>query len=59
MLQLGANCLRIYTPPPKWLLDLAQEMGLKIFLDVAWPKNLTFIGDEQVAHHGLAVNAPA
>ena len=32
---LGANCLRIYHMPPQWFLDLAQEMGLKIFLDVA------------------------
>ena len=41
-LELGANCVRIYHIPPQWFLDLAQEMGLKIFLDVCWPKNLTF-----------------
>ena len=28
MLELGANCLRIYHTPPVWFLDLAQEMGL-------------------------------
>src|SRR5690606_36844368 len=43
--ELGANVVRIYHIPPQWFLDLAQEMGLKIFLDVAWPKNLHFIGD--------------
>jgi glycosyltransferase involved in cell wall biosynthesis len=48
MLELGANCLRIYHVPPPWFLDLAQEMGLKIFLDVAWPKNLTFVGDREL-----------
>src|ERR1700683_1337999 len=48
ILDLGANCLRIYHVPPAWFLDLAQEMGLKIFLDVAWPKNLTFIGDREL-----------
>jgi O-antigen biosynthesis protein len=48
MRELGANCLRIYHVPPPWFLDLAQEMGLKIFLDVAWPKNLTFVGDKDV-----------
>ena len=42
ILDLGANCVRIYHIPPKWFLDLAQEMGLKIFLDVCWPKNLEF-----------------
>lgn len=48
MLELGANCLRIYHTPPVWFMDLAQEMGLKIFLDVAWPKNLTFVGDAEL-----------
>ncbi len=48
MLELGANCLRIYHMPPVWFMDLAQEMGLKIFLDVAWPKNLTFVGDAEL-----------
>src|SRR5438067_13897392 len=23
-------------------------MGVKVFLDVAWPKNLTFVGDEEL-----------
>ncbi|MGH9592095.1 MAG: hypothetical protein ACRD5L_03320, partial [Bryobacteraceae bacterium] len=46
MIDLGANCVRIYHVPPPWMMDLAQEMGLKIFLDVAWPKNLTFVGDK-------------
>ena len=46
---LGANCLRIYHVPPDWFLELAQEMGLKILLDVSWPKNLTFVGDPAVA----------
>jgi O-antigen biosynthesis protein len=42
---LNANCVRIYNLPPQWFLDLAKELGIKIFLDVAWPKNLTFVGD--------------
>ncbi len=45
---LGANCLRIYHNPPTWFMDLAQEMGLKIFLDVAWPKNLMFVGSDEI-----------
>ncbi len=54
--ELGANCIRIYHLPPDWFLDLAQEMGLWIFLDVAWPKNLSFIGDSeltQMAHDAV------
>ncbi|MGH7215439.1 MAG: glycosyltransferase, partial [Tepidisphaeraceae bacterium] len=46
--ELGANCVRIYHLPPAWFLDLAEEVGLKIFLDVAWPKNLTFVGDAEI-----------
>ena len=49
MLELGANCLRIYSVPPRWFLDLAQEMGLKVFVDVSWPKNLEFCSDPQIA----------
>src|SRR5687768_5511541 len=51
---LGANCVRIYCNPPKWFLDLAQEMGLKIFLDVSWPKNLSFVGDPEVTEQARA-----
>ncbi len=48
MRELGANCLRIYHVPPRWFMDLAEELGLKIFVDVCWPKNLTFIGDPEI-----------
>ncbi len=48
IIELGANCLRIYHVPPKWFLDLAGEMGLKVFLDVAWPKNLSFVDSEEL-----------
>lgn len=47
--ELGANCLRIYDVPEKWLLDLAQETGLRLFVDVSWPKNLEFIHDPAIA----------
>jgi glycosyltransferase involved in cell wall biosynthesis len=59
MLELGANCLRIYHVPPVWFMDLAQEMGLKIFLDIAWPKNLAFVGDRELtaAAHEAVRNA--
>jgi glycosyltransferase involved in cell wall biosynthesis len=56
MRDLGINSVRIYHLPPLWFLDLAQEMGLKIFLDVAWPKNLAFVGDRdltQQAHDAV------
>jgi O-antigen biosynthesis protein len=41
--ELGANVLRVYYPPPAWFLDLAGEHGLKVFVDVPWPKHLCFL----------------
>ena len=40
---LGANVLRIYHVPKRWLLDLAQEYGLRLLIDVPWIKNLCFL----------------
>ncbi|MFN4242440.1 MAG: glycosyltransferase [Tepidisphaerales bacterium] len=54
--RLGANCIRLYHTPPVWLLEMAEEMGLKVFLDVAWPKNLTFTVDpalREAAHDAV------
>ncbi|MCC6424584.1 MAG: glycosyltransferase [Phycisphaerales bacterium] len=60
MRQLGANCARIYHVPPAWFLDLAHESGIKVFLDVAWPKNLMFVGDDELTRQAQeAVRAAA
>ncbi len=48
IVDLGANCVRVYWTPSKWFLDIAEEVGLKVFVDVPWPKNLTFIGNDEV-----------
>jgi len=39
---LGANVIRVYEVPPRWLLDLADERQLKVFVDVPWNKHLCF-----------------
>ncbi len=54
LLDLGANCIRIYDIPPKWFMDLAEQMGLRLFVDVSWPKNLEFIRDQQIASQARA-----
>jgi glycosyltransferase involved in cell wall biosynthesis len=41
--ELGANVLRVYHVPPRWLLDLAAEHELKILIDVPWHKNRCFL----------------
>jgi GT2 family glycosyltransferase len=41
--RLGANVLRVYHVPPRWLLDLAEQYGLKLLIDVPWSKHLCFL----------------
>jgi glycosyltransferase involved in cell wall biosynthesis len=40
---LGANLIRVYQPPPKWLMDLALSLDLRVLLDVPWNKQLRFM----------------
>ncbi len=40
---LGANLVRVYHVPPKWLLDLAQSLDLKVLVDIPWGKHLCFL----------------
>ncbi len=41
--ELGANLVRVYHVPPRWLLDLAAEHGLKALVDIPWNKHLCFL----------------
>jgi len=43
--ELGANVVRVYYVPPKWILDLAQQHGLKLLVDIPWNKHLCFLDD--------------
>jgi glycosyltransferase involved in cell wall biosynthesis len=52
--ELGANVLRVYNVPPRWLLDMAQEHGLKLLIDMPWSKHLCFLEDEEVAEDARA-----
>ncbi len=40
---LGANLIRVYELPPQWLLDLAEERRLKVFIDIPWDKHICFL----------------
>lgn len=40
---LGANVVRVYNVPPGWVLDLAQENGLKLLVDIPWHKDQCFL----------------
>lgn len=41
--ELGANVVRIYAVPAKWFLDLANEYGLKVLVDIPWSKDFCFL----------------
>jgi GT2 family glycosyltransferase len=41
--QLGANTVRVYDPPPPWLLDAAAAQGLRLFVTVPWASQSCFL----------------
>ena len=42
MVMHGINCVRTYTPPPAYMLDLAKELGLKVMVGLPWEQHITF-----------------
>ncbi|MCI0535631.1 MAG: glycosyltransferase [Verrucomicrobiales bacterium] len=60
MQELGVNLVRIYYVPPRWLLDLAQQHGLKLLIDVPWNKEVCFLDSKAArAEARQAVRAAA
>src|SRR5262245_1593669 len=45
MAEHGINAVRVYTVPPKWLLDLAHEQGLWVMVGLPWEQHITFLDD--------------
>lgn len=41
--ELGANLVRVYNVPPRWLLDLAAARELVVLIDIPWNKHLCFL----------------
>ncbi len=39
----GANALRVYTTPPRWLLDTAEHHGLQVMVGVSWEEHVAFL----------------
>ena len=44
----GINSVRTYVPPPAWLLDLAQQTGLRVMVGLAWEQHMTFLDDRRL-----------
>lgn len=42
----GINAVRIYHAPPAWFLEAAEEQGISLLIDIAWPKDMCFLESE-------------
>jgi GT2 family glycosyltransferase len=43
MVDAGINAIRLYTPPPLWLLDLAHQHGLLVMVGIPWEQHIAFL----------------
>jgi glycosyltransferase involved in cell wall biosynthesis len=39
----GINTVRVFTVPPVWLLDMAEEVGLKVLVGLPWSQHVAFL----------------
>ena len=45
--ELGANVLRVYHVPPRWLLDLALEFEFRLLVDIPWHTHTCFLDSKE------------
>jgi ABC-type multidrug transport system fused ATPase/permease subunit/GT2 family glycosyltransferase len=43
MARSGINSIRLYTVPPRWLLDLAGQHGLYVMVGIPWEQHIAFL----------------
>ena len=43
MRRLGANLVRLYVPPPLWMVEAAREAGLRLMVGIPWPHHMAFL----------------
>ncbi len=49
MTRAGVNTVRTYLPPPLWMLDAAQELGLRVMVGLAWEQHVAFLEEPRRA----------
>src|SRR5207244_12566723 len=52
MAAAGFNAVRLYTPPPRWLLDAALRHRLLVLAGVAWEQHVAFL-DERAMRRSI------
>ncbi len=45
----GFNTVRVYTVPPRWLLDRAADAGLRVMVGLPWEQHVAFLDDPRRA----------
>src|SRR5881392_1850049 len=45
MASAGLNAVRVYTVPPRWLLDLAAVYGLVVLVGLPWEQHVAFLAE--------------
>jgi GT2 family glycosyltransferase len=51
MRDVGINAIRTYHVPPAWLLEMADEQAMAVFIDVPWPKHVCFLDSAEACRH--------
>ncbi len=41
----GINTIRVYSVPPKWLLDAAARAGLRVMVGLPWAQHVNFLDE--------------
>lgn len=47
MAAIGVNAVRLYTVPPRWLLDCAASCGLRVMVGLPWEQHIAFLDDPE------------
>jgi O-antigen biosynthesis protein len=42
----GFNSIRTYTVPPRWLLDVAHQHGLRVMVGMPWEQHIAFLAEK-------------
>jgi len=43
MVEAGINTVRVFTVPPIWLLDAAEQAGLRLLVGLPWAQHIAFL----------------